>query len=98
MSAGSLCRLATSLDGVKQDEMGECYAWPTSSPDRLEYNRLTSCYFLCGLVAFGQKNDRAYLQLAWIPFRLWSLEAQPAEDRSIFSSRPTEKWVFRTPR
>jgi hypothetical protein len=74
MSPDSLCRLSTSLDGVKQDEMGDCYVWPATSLNRLKYDRLTSYYFLCGLVAFGQKNDRAYMQLAWVPIQLWSLE------------------------
>jgi len=76
MSPGSLCRLTTSLNGVKQDEMGKCYSWPTTSLNRVQYNRLTSYYFLCGLLAFGQKNDRAYLQLAWIPIPLWSMDEE----------------------
>jgi|GEM_PF-2905767 len=71
----SLCSISTSLDGVKQDEMGGCYFWePPSLLHRPKYDRLTSYYFLCGLFAFGQKNDRAYMQLAWIPIQLWSLE------------------------
>lgn len=74
MSPDSLCRISTSLDGVKQDEMGECYVWSSSFFDRPKYERLTSYYFLCGLFAFGQKNERAYMQLAWIPIRLWSME------------------------
>jgi hypothetical protein len=74
MSPDSLCRISTSLDGVKQDEMGECYVWSSSFLDRTKYDRLTSYYFLCGLLAFGQKNDRAYMQLAWIPIELWALE------------------------
>jgi hypothetical protein len=74
MSPSSLCRISTSLDGVKQDEMGECYVWSSSFFDRSRYDRLTSYYFLCGLLAFGQKNDRAYMQLAWIPISLWSME------------------------
>ena len=78
MSPDSLCWFSTSLDGVKQDEMGECYFWPTTSPNRLKYDRLTSYYFLCGLLAFGQKNDRAYMQLAWIPIQLWSMEEKSA--------------------
>lgn len=78
MAPESLCTIATSLAGVKQDEMGDCYSWPSSSFSRIKYDRLTSYYFLCGLLAFGQKNDRAYLQLAWIPISLWSLEEKPA--------------------
>ena len=74
MSPDSLCRVLTSLDGVKQDEMGNCYSWPTTSLRRAQYDRLTAYYFLCGLLAFGQKNDRAYLQLAWIPIPLWSMD------------------------
>ncbi len=74
MNPDSLCRISTSLDGFKQDEMGDCYLWPTTSLSRLKYDRLTSYYFLCGLFAFGQKNDRAYMQLAWYPIELWSLE------------------------
>lgn len=70
----SLCRITTSLDGVKQDEMGGCYFWPASFLHRPRYDRFTAYYFLCGLLAFGQKNDRAYMQLAWIPIELWSLE------------------------
>jgi hypothetical protein len=75
MSPESLCWLTTSLDGVKQDEMGNCYFWSAPSLlNRPKYERLTSYYFLCGLFAFGQKNDRAYMQLAWFPIELWSLE------------------------
>ncbi|MFA7370150.1 MAG: hypothetical protein WC334_10935, partial [Kiritimatiellales bacterium] len=83
MAPDSLCRIATSLDGVKQDQIGDCYLWPSTSLNRLKYNRLTSCYFLCGLLAFGQKNDRVYLQLAWIPVSLWSLEEQSAFSKII---------------
>jgi hypothetical protein len=78
MAPDSLCRITTSLDGVKQDQMGVCYVWPSTSLNRIKYDRLTSYYFLCGLFAFGQKNDRAYMQLAWIPIPLWSLEEKPA--------------------
>jgi len=74
MSSDSLCRISTSLDGVKEAEMGDCYTWPSSFLQWPRYERLTSYYFLCGLFAFGQKNERAYLQLAWMPIQLWSLE------------------------
>ena len=84
MSPDSLCWLTTSLDGVKQDKIGSCYSWPSTSLSRVQYDRLTSYYFLCGLLAFGQKNDRAYMQLAWIPIPLWSLEEKPSFGRTIF--------------
>jgi len=74
MAPDSLCRITTSLDGVKQDRMGDCYLWPTTSLNRIKYDRLTSYYFLCGLLAFGQKNDRVYMQLAWIPIPMWSMK------------------------
>lgn len=74
MAPGSLCSISASLGGVKQDEMGDCYFWPATSLSQLKYDRLTSYYFLCGLLAFGHKNDRAYMQLVWIPIPLWSLE------------------------
>ncbi len=74
MSPDSLCSIVTSLDGVNQEGMSTCYSWPTSSLNRVSYNRLTSYYFLCGLFAFGQKNDRAYMQLAWIPIPMWSMQ------------------------
>lgn len=70
----SLCTVTTSLDGVKQDEIGNCYTWQSSLFSRPKYDRLTAYYFLCGLFACGQKNERAYMQLAWIPIELWSLE------------------------
>ena len=38
------------------------------------------------LLAFGQKNDRAYMQLAWIPISLWSLE-EKSSFGSIISRR-----------
>jgi hypothetical protein len=74
MAPSSLCGFSASMEGIKVDELGDCYFWPKTSPDRLNYDRLTSYYFLCGLLAFGQKNERAYLQLAWFPIELWSLE------------------------
>jgi len=83
MAPDSLCKIETALDGVKQDQTGDCYSWPATSLSRVEYDRLTSYYFLCGLFAFGQKNDRAYLQLAWIPISLWSLEEQSAFSKFI---------------
>jgi hypothetical protein len=79
MSPESLCRVSTSLDGVKQDEMERCYVWPSPLSDSSKYDRLTSYYFLCGLLAFGQKNDRAYMQIAWCPVPLWSLKNGSAE-------------------
>jgi hypothetical protein len=77
MSPESLCRVSSSLDGVTQDRMDGCYAWSSSFFNQPKYERLTSYYFLCGLFAFGQKNERAYMQIAWIPIRLWSLEEEP---------------------
>ena len=75
MANSSLCWFSVPLEGVKQDEMGNCCFWPpTQSLNRTDYDRLTSYYFLCGFLAFGQKNERAYMQLAWIPIKLWSLE------------------------
>jgi len=87
MAPDSLCRVITSLDGVKPDRMGDCYVWPSTSLDQIKYDRLTAYYFLCGLVAFGQKNDRAYMQLAWIPISLWSLEPEKPKTFRDFISR-----------
>lgn len=41
-------------------------------PCDIKYDRLTGCCIGCGALAFGQKNNRAYLQIAWIPIPLWS--------------------------
>jgi hypothetical protein len=81
MSPSSLCEISTSLEGIRLDQMGEYYFWPATSLNRQKYNRLTSYYFLCGLLAFGQKNERAYLQIAWFPIELWSLEEEPPLQR-----------------
>jgi hypothetical protein len=83
MHSDSLCRITTGLEGVKQDEMGDCYTWSSSFLKRPEYDRLTAYYFLCGLLAFGQKNDRAYMQIAWFPIELWSLEEEPPLNRFL---------------
>lgn len=87
MAPDSLCKVTTSLDGVKQDEMGTCYVWPSTSLSQVKYDRLTAYYFLCGLFACGQKNDRVYMQIAWIPISLWSLEDKPATFRDFISRR-----------
>jgi hypothetical protein len=81
MAPGSLCRFSTSLEGIKLEQMGNCYFWPSTPLNRQKYDRLTAYYFLCGLLAFGQKNERAYLQLAWIPIPLWSLNEKPGTIR-----------------
>jgi hypothetical protein len=74
MAPGSLCWFSVPLEGVKPDKMNQCCFWPTSSLRQMKYDRLTSYYFLCGMLAFGQKNERAYMQIAWIPIPLWSME------------------------
>ena len=39
----------------------------------IKYDRMSGCCLAFGALAWGQKNDRAYFQLAWIPIPLWSL-------------------------
>ena len=40
----------------------------------LEYNHGSAFWLVSGAFACGTKNGRAYLQLAWIPIPLWSVD------------------------
>jgi hypothetical protein len=40
----------------------------------VKYDRISAYCVGLGALAWGQKNSRAYFQVAWIPIPLWSLE------------------------
>jgi hypothetical protein len=50
------------------------YLSKQKSLDEVKYAKMSGMCIGAGLLAWGQKNNRAYFQLAWIPIPLWSLE------------------------
>lgn len=64
----------SAVTPVNPDKKTPEYLYKNKNLDEVKYDKASGMCIGFGLLAWGQKNNRAYFQLAWIPIPLWSLD------------------------